>query len=273
MHIEPASPGVGAIATGVDLNRLEPSDWQALYDAWLDAGVLIVRGQDLDIDGFLGYGRRFGDIQPHPVEKTRHPDYPELTVMGEARKKDGSLDQTIRTRGQSWHTDGPWDHRVCKATQLYGLAIPSVGGDTLFANMYMAYDALPAELKARIKDLDAHYVYGGRARKSAELLPPEKRDMPPTRYPLTRTHAETGRTSLFFNPTHILKIAGVDDATSDALIEELTAHMVAPGADYRHQWRVGDVVTWDNRCTLHSATGGCPADEDRIHWRCTIMAN
>src|SRR5690606_32853229 len=204
--------------------------------------------------------------------RARHPDHPDLTVMGlGTRKQDGSVNKSIYNRGQGWHTDGPWDHEVCKATQLYGLEIPSAGGDTLFANMYAAYAALPDDLKRRIAGLDAHYVYGGRNRTGVDLLEPEDQDRPPTRYPLVRTHPETGRTSLYFNPFHILRIADVDDAESDAIIEELTAQMIVPGADYRHQWRPGDLVTWDNRCTLHAAAGGYPIEERRIHWRCTIM--
>lgn len=272
MHIEPAGEHIGAIVTGVDVARLSERDWQALYSAWLDHSVLIVRDQELDIASFLDYGRRFGRVKPHLVRRARHPDHPDLTVMGlGARKQDGSVNKSIYNRGQGWHTDGPWDHEVCKATQLYGLEIPSVGGDTLFANMYAAYAALPDDLKRRIAGLDAHYVYGGRNRTGVDLLEPEDQDRPPTRYPLVRTHPETGRTSLYFNPFHILRIADVDDAESDAIIEELTAQMIVPGADYRHQWRPGDLVTWDNRCTLHAAAGGYPIEERRIHWRCTIM--
>ncbi len=272
MRIEKASENIGAIVTDVDIANLSDTDWNALYAAWLDHAVLIVRDQDLSIDGFLAYGRRFGRVKPHLVAKARHPDHPDLTVMGKgAVNKDGSVNKAIRGRGQGWHTDGPWDYDVCKATQLLGLEIPSTGGDTSFANMYMAYDALPADLKAQIEGLDAHYVYGGASRKGADLLEPKDRDRTPTRYPLVRTHRETGRKSLYFNPYHILCIADVEPAESDALIAELTAHMIAPHASYRHQWSKGDLVTWDNRCTLHAAEGGHPVDEARIHWRCTIV--
>lgn len=272
MHIEPASPQVGAIATDVDLKDLSAKDWRALYAAWLAHGVLIVQGQDLEIEDFLAYGRRFGRVKPHMARRTRHPDYPELTLMGVgAKKADGSVDKAIYNRGGSWHTDGPWDHEVCKATQLYGIEIPSTGGDTIFANMRSAYAALPAKLKSRIENLDAHYVYGGVQRRGAALLEPEDRDNPPTRYPLARTHSETGQRSLYFNPTHMLRIADVDAEESDDIIAQLTEHMIAPGADYRHKWRKGDVVTWDNRQTLHAAAGGYPPEESRIHWRCTIM--
>jgi taurine dioxygenase len=274
MQIEKASDGIGAIASGINVAALTDEDWRALKQAWLDHHVLIVRGQqDLPIDVFLDYGRRFGRVQPHPVVRSRHSEIPELTVMGIGTKKaDGTFDKSVLNRGQGWHTDGPWDHTVCNATQLLGLEIPSTGGDTLFANMHMALEALPTDLRARIQGLDAHHIYGGADRKSVDLLPPEARNRPPTRYPLVRAHAETGRETLYFNPFHILKIADIPEAESDALIAELTEHMIAPGADYRHRWQTGDLVTWDNRCTLHAATGGYPIEEKRIHWRCTIMA-
>lgn len=274
MRIEQASPGCGAIVTGVDVRTLSEAEWQAIYRAWLDAGVICIRGQDLTIPQFLAHGRRFGQVFPHLVRKSRHAEHPELTVMGiGTRNADGSVNQSVYNRGGSWHTDGPWDPKGCKATQLYGLEIPSHGGDTLFANMTMAYAALPASLKARIEGLEADYVYGGAARRGNDLLEPEDRDLPPVRHKLVRTHPETGRKSLYFNPTHLLRIVGLPDGEANALFEDLQAHQIAPGAEYRHQWQAGDLVTWDNRCLLHMAGGGYPIEERRIHWRCTIASD
>ena len=146
MKIERTDPRIGAIATEVDVRALSESDWSTLYRAWLDGIVLVVRGQTLTMEEFLAYSRRFGRLKPHRVRKTRHPDHPELTLMGVGtRKPDGQVDQAIYNRGGGWHTDSPWDTEICKATQLYAIAIPSRGGDTLFASMYEAYDALPEE--------------------------------------------------------------------------------------------------------------------------------
>ncbi len=272
MKIERPDPRIGAIATDVDVRALSDADWNALYQAWLDGIVLAVRGQSLTIEDFLAYSRRFGRVKPHRVRRTRHPEHPEVTVMGIGTKKaDGTVDKTIYDRGGGWHTDSPWDQDICKATQLYGIAIPSYGGDTLFASMYEAYDTLPTGLKKRIQGLKAEHVYGGRSRRGNSLLEPEDRELPPAVHPIVRVHEETGRTSLYANPTHITRIQGLGEAESEALIAELTDHMVATQAQYRHKWQVGDVVIWDNRCALHSATGGYPIEEKRIHWRCTIM--
>jgi taurine dioxygenase len=272
MKLEKPHPQIGAIATDVDVRALSDDDWRALYSAWLDGIVLVVRGQTLTIGEFLAYSRRFGRLKPHRVRKTRHPDHPELTVMGVgARKPDGQVNQAIYNRGGDWHTDSPWDTEICKATQLYALAIPSVGGDTLFANMYEAYETLPEALKKRIEGLKAEHAYGGRKRKGHELLEAEDRLLPPAVHPVVRVHEETGRKALYANPTHILRIQGLSDAESDALVAELVGHMTATSAQYRHKWQVGDIVIWDNRCALHAATGGYPIEEPRIHWRVTIM--
>jgi taurine dioxygenase len=272
MKIDRPHSRIGAVASDVDVRALSDADWNALYRAWLDGIVLVVRGQTLTMEDFLAYSRRFGRLKPHRVKKTRHPEHPELTVMGlGTRKPDGKIDQAIYDRGGGWHTDSPWDTEICKGTQLYGVAIPSTGGDTLFASMYDAYDALPDALKKRIAGLKAEHAYGGRGRRGNELLEPEDRLRPPAVHPIVRIHEETGRTSLYANPYHILKIHGLGDADSEALIDELTGYMVNTPAQYRHKWQVGDIVLWDNRCALHSATGGYPIDEQRIHWRTTIM--
>jgi taurine dioxygenase len=272
MRIERPDPQIGAIATQVDVRALSDSDWNELYRTWLDGIVLVVRDQALTVEEFLAYSRRFGRLKPHRVRRTRHAEHPELTVMGVGtRRPDGQVDQAIYGRGGGWHTDSPWDSEICKATQLYAIAIPSTGGDTLFASMYEAYDTLPERLKQRLRGLNAEHVYGGRGRRGNALLEPEDRNLPPAVHPIVRRHEETGRTSLYANPTHIVRIQGLADAESDALIAELTEHMVATKVQYRHKWRVGDLVIWDNRCALHSATGGYPIEEPRIHWRTTIM--
>jgi alpha-ketoglutarate-dependent taurine dioxygenase len=272
MKLMKPDPRIGAIATDVDVRSLSDSDWTALYRAWLEGIVLVVRGQQLTMEEYLAYSRRFGRPKPHRVRKTRHAQYPELTMMGVgARKPDGGVDPAIYNRGGGWHTDSPWDTEICKATQLYAVAIPSHGGDTLFASMYEAYEGLPDTLKSRLEGLQAEHVYGGRARKGNELLEPEDRDLPPAVHPIVRVHEETGRKSLYANPTHILRIQGLSDAASDALIQELTGYMVNTPAQFRHKWAVGDIVIWDNRSALHAATGGYPIEEPRIHWRVTIM--
>jgi putative 2-oxoglutarate oxygenase len=262
---------VGAEIHGVDVKKLDDAGFAVVYRAWLDANVVVVPGQELEIEDFLRYSRRFGVVVPHPSKMTRHPEHPEITVLGVNKfGPDGALDMAIYRRGaEGWHTDGAYDEEPFKATQLYALAVPSRGGDTFFASMYAAYDALPPRLQERLNGRKGAFTYGGR-RKATALLDDEDRDWTPVFHPIVRVHPETGRKALYFDPGKILRIEGLEAAESDALIEELTDLMIVPEGCYRHRWRKGDVVIWDNRCSYHRAAGDYPPEEDRIHWRVSI---
>jgi taurine dioxygenase len=262
---------IGAEVHGVDVRALDDDAFAVIYRAWLDANVVVVPGQQLELDDFLSYSRRFGLVVPHPSKMTRHPDRPEITLLGVDKfGPDGSLNMAIYRRGaEGWHTDGAYDAEPFKATQLYALAVPSAGGDTLFASMYAAHDALPERLKQRLAGRLGAFTYGGR-RKATALLNEEDREWTPVFHPIIRTHPETGRRALYFDPGKVVRIEGLEQAESDDLIDELTGYMIQPGGEYRHRWRKGDVVIWDNRCSYHRAAGDYPPEEDRIHWRVSI---
>ena len=271
IHVRRLGKQIGAEILNVDVRALDDAGFAAIYRAWLDYNVVVVPDQHLELDDFLRYSRRFGAIYPHPSKSTRHPDHPEITVLGVNKfGSDGTLDQAIYRRGaEGWHTDGAYDAEPFKATQLYALAVPSRGGDTLFASMYAAHDALPSRLRDRLEGRTGIFTYGGR-RKATALLNPEDRDWTPVRHPIIRTHPETGRKALYFDPGKVLSIDGLDAAESDAIIDELTERMIQPEGEYRHRWRNGDIVIWDNRCSYHKAAGDYPPEEDRIHWRVSI---
>ena len=228
--------------------------------------------RQLEIDDFLRYSRRFGVLEPHPSKSTRHPDYPEITMLGANKfDADGKLNMAIYRRGaEGWHTDGAYDAVPFKATQLYAVAIPSRGGDTLFASMYAAYDALPRRLKERLDGRKGAFTYGGRRKPSSRCWTRRTATGSRSCIPIVRTHPETGRKALYFDPGKILRIEGLEPAESDAVIDELTERMIQPDAQYRHKWSVGDIVIWDNRCSYHLAAGDYPPEEDRIHWRVSI---
>jgi taurine dioxygenase len=271
MEMRRLGPQIGVEIRDVDVRTLDDAGFAAIYRAWLDHNVAVVADQSLEIEDFLRYSRRFGVVVPHPSKMTRHPDHPELTLLGVNKfGADGTLDMAIYRRGaEGWHTDGAYDAEPFKATQLYALAVPSTGGDTCFASMYAAYDALPARLRQRLEGRQGAFTYGGR-RKATALLDPEDRDWTPVFHPIVRTHPETGRRGLYFDPGKILRIEGLEAQESDELIEELTGRMIQPEGEYRHRWRKGDIVIWDNRCSYHKAAGDYPPEEDRIHWRVSI---
>src|SRR5216684_2484289 len=254
VEIRRMGPQIGVEVRGVDVRTLDDQGFAPIYQAWLDCNILCVRGQDLTIPEFITYSRRFGPVVPHPSKSTRHPEYPEITMLGVDKfDAEGKIRDEIYRRGaEGWHTDGAYNQAPFKATQLYALAIPSRGGDTLFANGYAAYDALPERLKRRLDGIKGAFAYGGR-RGGSQLLDKADQDWKPVFHPIIRTHPETGRKSLYFDPGKIVYIVGADLKESDALIAELKGYMIQPDAEYRHKWRKGDIVIWDNRCSYHKA--------------------
>jgi taurine dioxygenase len=270
MEIRRMGP-IGAEITGVDVKDMDEATFGRIYQAWLDCNVVCVRDQALELNDFLEYSRRFGIVSPHPAKSTRHPEVPEITLLGVNKfRPDGTLNKEIYRRGaEGFHTDGAYEEVPFKATQLYAIAIPSTGGDTHFSSGYVAYDELPQRLKNRLEGKTGSFVYGGR-RKANLLLDEADRNRKPVHHALVRAHPETGRKLLYFDVGKILSIDGLDEAESDAIIEEMKAYMVEPPAQYRHKWRKGDVVIWDNRCSYHKAAGDYPPEEDRIHWRVSI---
>ena len=273
IQVKPLGAQIGVEIEGVDVRKLDDAGFARIYRAWLDHNVAVIPGQDLTIEQFLTYSRRFGVVRPHPSKMTRHPEIPEITMLGVNKfGADGQLDMAIYRRGaEGWHTDGAYDEEPFKATQLYALAVPSTGGNTLFASMYAAYNALPSRLKEKLEGRLGAFTYGGR-RKATALLNPEDREWTPVFHPIIRTHPETKRKALYFDPGKIVSIEGFSEQESDALIDELTGYMIQPDAEYHHKWRKGDIVIWDNRCSYHRAAGDYPPHEDRIHWRVSIKA-
>jgi len=273
MRIRPTDSKVGVEVSDVDVRTISDADFAKVYQAWLDRNVLIVTGQELTIPEFLAYSRRFGIVEPHPSKSTRHPDYPDITLLGINKfNADGGLNMAIYRRGaEGWHTDGAYDDEPFKATQLYGLAVPDRGGNTLFASGYAAYEAMPQRLKDRLEGVRGGFTYGGR-RQSNALLNPEDRTQAPAMHPIIRVHPETKRKSMYFDPGKIVFIEGAEKQESDDLINELETYMVQPDAEYHHKWSVGDIVIWDNRCSYPKAAGDYPPDQDRIHWRVSIKA-
>ena len=174
IEIERTEPQIGAIITGVDVRQLSDVDFNEIYRTWLDRNVICLRGQSLEVEEFFAYSRRFGRLHEHPSKSTRHPEHPALTVLGiDKFNADGSLNRAVYARGgENWHTDGAYDEVSFKATQLFALAVPSRGGDTLFSSMYAAYDALPQRLRDRIGTRRGAFTYAGRSSMSAQLLNP-----------------------------------------------------------------------------------------------------
>ncbi|MCX7136215.1 MAG: TauD/TfdA family dioxygenase [Proteobacteria bacterium] len=276
IEIRRASPRIGAEILGADARNLDAAAFGAVYRAFLDHIVIVLRGQRLTEQEFLDFSARFGELKVHITKKAQHPRFPNLMLMDnrvlDTRKGEEEKTAPLLVKiGNVWHTDTSYDYITAKATGMYAVNVPSTGGDTLFSNSYAAYDTLPEDLQRRLAGLSATYIYGGRLKRQQERLEDSERGRPPAVHPLIQTHPETGRKSLYFNDGQIIGIVGLDNAESNALIEDLAQRTASTDGDYRHKWQPGDVVMWDNRCSIHCATGDYPLNERRTNWRATIM--
>ena len=278
LEVRRAAPKIGAQITGIDVRKLDAATFHAVYQAFLDHIVIVVRGQQLTEQEFLDFSARFGELKVHITKKAQHPRYPHILLMDNrvldtrTGVEEKNAPPLLVRIGNVWHTDTSYDYVTAKATGMYSVNVPSTGGDTLFSNSYDAYEALPAALKQKLEGLSAAYVYGGRLKRQQERMEDSERGRPAAVHPLVQVHPETGRKSLYFNDGQIISVLGVGQAESDALIEDLARRTGGTDGDYRHKWQAGDVVLWDNRCSIHCATGDYPVHERRTNWRTTIMA-
>jgi len=275
MKLRPLGPGFGLEATGIDLSRpLSTTAFDRLERAFLRGQVLAIRGQKLSAADFVAFARRFGPPEPHVIDQFHHPDDPNILILSNV-KVDGRP-SGLADAGTYFHTDYSYLQVPARATTLYSIEVPPVGGNTLFANQYAAYDGLDAATKRRIEPLAAIHHYGNRddedeaSRTVASVLTSEqKAKMPLVTHPLVRRHPKTGRKALYAVSGSSFGIVGMPDDEARALLDVLAAHATRPEYVYSHDYHVGDVVIWDNASLLHSATLTDPA-HPRTLWRITI---
>lgn len=257
MQINPLSDHTGVEIIGIDLKQAvgDPELREKLCKIFADKGVVVIRDQDLTPADFLKCGEIFGEIMPQMVKRFTLEDCPLVGfVSSEDTDKPGG--QRL-VRGEQYHTDHSNFPSPPKATILYGVTIPSKGGDTQFANVHAAYDTLPEETKRRIDPLKALHVYKSSRspRRKAELTEQERQNLQQAIQPVVALHPENGRKGLYLNTAHMERIEGVDDEEAFELIRQLMEHVTKPEFEYRHKWRKGDFVIWDNRSVLHQANG------------------
>src|SRR5256885_419488 len=255
------SSHTGAEVRGVDLTRpLQPAERERLYRTFVERSVLVIRDQRLDAPQFLTAMQNFGEIFPQHNSRFAVPECPQIHYISNQDKlEDGS----VYIPGEGYHTDHSNDAIPPKATALHAVRLPATGGDTQFVNMHEAYDALDETMRRRIDGRLARHVYQSRysARKLPQL-PGERRETIGTAsvlHPLVRTHPESGRKAIYLNPIRIEEIVGMESTEALLLLDELLAHSTRPCFEYRHQWKLGDVVMWDNRCLLHRLMATIPS--------------
>jgi taurine dioxygenase len=262
----------GAEVRGMDFTApVDPGTRARLNQAFVDRSVLVIRGQTLSPHQMLDAVRLFGDVFPQHNARFALPDCPEIHFIS---NQDKFPDGTRYIPGEGWHTDHSNDSRPPKATILHAVTLPSTGGDTQFANMAAAYDALSDAVKQRLRGLNAIHVYqSSHSNRQLMALSSEAKERVPNAviHPIVRTHPETGRESIYINPIRIEGILGVDHKEALPLLDELLEHATAPRFQYRHKWEPGDLVMWDNRCLLHKANGDYDMNEVRYLYR--VMLN
>jgi taurine dioxygenase len=266
--------GTGAEARGINLARaISPVDKADLNRAFVEHGVLVIRDQALEPPQVLAAVELFGEVFRQHNTRFALPDCPQIHYLS---NQDRFPDGRRYIPGEGWHTDHSNDARPPKATALHAVTLPDQGGDTQFANMAAAYAALPESERARLSELVAIHVYQSShsARKLMGLSEVNRERVPnAVLHPLVRTHPENGRKSLYINPIRIEGILGLDHKEALPLLDRLLAHATQERFQYRHAWRQGDLVIWDNRCLLHKANGDYDMDQTRYLYRVMLQGD
>jgi taurine dioxygenase len=256
MNVVPAGHAFGAEIEDVDLRTIGNDDFASIYRAWLDHSVLLFRGQILTDDDLIAFSQKFGELDWAPVQESGRrfvEGHPEIYVVSNVINN-GEPIGSLGAGEATWHTDMSYLPDPPKASILYALEVPPAGGNTYFCNMYRAYDLLPEEIKHRTEVLmlkhDGTYNSGGYVRQGAPAA-----DNPITSrgtfHPLVCRHPETKRRVLYLGRRRNAYVDGLSLADSESLLDQLWSYATREEFAWRNEWRVGDLVLWDNRCTMH----------------------
>jgi alpha-ketoglutarate-dependent taurine dioxygenase len=266
--VRPLSPAIGAEILGVDLRQdIDDALAANILAAWHRHLVILLRGQSLTEEDQVRFAERFGPPAKIHTEQfvQRHPAVMLISNIREDGKPIGALPDGE----MQFHTDQCHQERPAMASMLYAIEVPSTGGNTLFANGYLAYETLPAEIKIKIegrKALNAYDYATGATIRGAEV----PAGAPAYAHPIVRTHPATGRKALYVNRLMTRRIEGLPAHESERLLNVLFDHQEQPQFIYEHVWRPGDLLIWDNRCTLHARTD-FSVEKRRLLRRVTIL--
>ena len=273
IRVKPMDGGTGVEISGVDLAQpLDDASFEKIDAAFDTHGVLVVRDQTITPVQQLSFARRFGEIEINYNSETYGlPGRPDIYVISNITKDGKPIGS--RRAGENWHSDMIYSAKPPRSTMLYALEVPTLLGltlgDTAFANAALAWDALPASMREQVAGLHGIFDFTGRKRSEAPDAATVAR-YPPVRHPIARTHPRTGRKSLYINLDDCTGIVDWPDEKAEALIAALSAHITRPEFVYRHRWRQGDVVMWDNCTVQHKAILDYDLPQRRLMHRLTI---
>jgi taurine dioxygenase len=272
LQLRPLSQYIGCEVKGIDLREaIAPTTASSLYQAWLDHAVLLFRDQDLSQEDLIRITGIFGEFAPlgrpaHTLPKGFAKILPNIMLISNIRENGETIgalpDGEMLFHHDTIHRDEPH-----KATLLYSVEIPTSGGDTLFASGTAAYNALDAAVKRKLEGLKAvnYYVYNSVKRNDKQAVNAASQAV----HPVVRTHEETGRKALYVNRLMSVRIEGMQETESGAMLDFLFDHSEKSEFVYSHVWRKGDLIIWDNRCSSHARTD-FPSDQRRLLLRTTV---
>jgi taurine dioxygenase len=257
LSVSPLTPAVGAEISGVDLAALGEAEFAQIERAWHLHSALLFRGQQLGDDDLLSFSRRFGELDPPPVNehgRQSPPGYPDVYVVSNVLDEAGRPIGSLGAGEAVWHTDMSYLEMPPDASMLYALEIPASGGDTWLCGMQAAWETLPQDLKARVEGRrikhDGTYNSAGYLRQGVQPTD-DPHKAPGAWHPAVCRHPATGAPMLYLGRRRNSYVEGLSPAESDALLDALWAHIASPELRYVHKWRVGDLLLWDNRSTMH----------------------
>lgn len=279
MEVRKVGTAMGAEITGINLKKpLTDSEMRQILDAFHAYQVIVIRGQNLTPGELVAFSRTFGTLEDQLNARYTIPDYPEVLVLSNDIK-DGKPVGLI-DGGDFWHSDSSHREVPSMATILHSKQNPKKGGDTEFANMYLAYETLPEEWKRRLAGLRAIHAVSKLKNRRVKVSArrPDAMDhyelqkaIPDQTWLIVRTHPVTGRKALYVSPRFTIGIEGMAEDEADEILDHLFEHQVKPEFVYRHKWKDGDVVIWDNRCVIHRGAGGYTYPDVRTMHR-TVVA-
>lgn len=255
-HVEPTGAALAAEIQGIALRQVDDDTFSFIHQAWLDHLVLLFRGQSLSDEQMIAFSQRFGELDWAPVQENGRrfvEGHPEIYVVSNVMENGVSIG-SLGAGEAVWHTDMSYQPQPPKASMLYALEVPPTGGNTWFCNMYRAWEEMPATLKRRVEGRrlkhDGTYNSGGYVREGVTATD-DPMSSPGTYHPIGLRHPETGRIALYLGRRRNAYVEDLEPAESEALLDELWSFATRPDLAWSHRWRVGDVVLWDNRCTMH----------------------
>jgi taurine dioxygenase len=265
--VTPISDALGAAVTGVDLSKeLDCEVVSAIKQTWIDNIIIVFPGQQITDDEQERFCRYFGELEL--VRTTSSIDQSHPSIMMITNVKDSGKPTALEDGEMMFHYDQCYYEKPSMGSSLYAMEVPDEGGNTLFSNCIKAYEALPEEWKIRLKGLKAlnYYDYAGNATLRPDQVNP---DVPQWSHPVLRKHPETGRTAIYVNRLMSMLIEGLPPTESDEILEYLFDHIEKPEFIYEHVWTIGDLMMWDNRCSVHARTY-FPPNKRRMMRRVTV---